>query len=572
MPYESAFVATRRHQLFPVLEAGDIDRVQRFGSVRAFSDGEYLARVGERSLGLMVILAGNVIVYRRDLTGALEIVTTYGRGGFLGELAQMTGRPSLGDARAEGGVSALVIAPERLRALFIGEADLGARILRALILRRMLAIELRAGGPLVIGPPGDRNVLRLQEFLRRNGHPHRPLNPDADAEARALLETFHTDAAQLPVVLCPNGELLYNPSDSELARSLGLSVRLDCERTYDVAVVGAGPAGLSAAVYAASEGLSVLVLDRHAFGGQAGSSSRIENYLGFPTGISGIALMARAYNQAHKFGVETGIPKTVIGLERPERLGGVFTLHLTDEEQVRARAIVAATGARYRRLGAENVALFEGSSVHYWASPAEARLAAGQEVVVVGGGNSAGQATAFLAGEVPKVWLLIRGNDLGAKMSRYLTDRIASLANVEVVTGATVTALEGENGRLESLRWRETCGRETSRPIHHLFLFIGAEPNSGWLAGAGVAVDSKGFVLTGGDVARRDCQSLETSVPGVFAVGDLRARSTKRIATAVGEGGQVLKGLHRFLGDLKDRQVLDESPELRQGALASPPS
>ncbi|HTT40262.1 MAG TPA: FAD-dependent oxidoreductase [Burkholderiales bacterium] len=546
-----------------MLEAGELERVRRFGTNRAYTEGEYLARAGERSRGLMVILEGNVTVYRRDVTGAQEPLVTYGRGGFFGELAQITGRPALVDARAEGEVLVLLLPPERLRALFISEAQLGERILRALILRRMVALEVGAGGPLIIGRPEDRNVLRLREFLRRNGHPHGTLDPDVDAEARSLLEPFHIDVTQLPIVLCPNGELLRNPAESELARCLGLSFVLDGERVYDVAIVGAGPAGLSTAVYAASEGLSVLVLDRHAFGGQAGASARIENYLGFPTGISGMALMARAYNQAQKFGVEMGIPKTVIGLERPDGEGGHFTLHLADDERVCARAVVAATGARYRRLGVENLVSFEGASAHYWASPLEARLCAGQEVAVVGGGNSAGQAVVFLANQVAKIWLLLRGKELGAKMSSYLVDRIQSLPNVEVVREATVAALEGEDGRLDTLRWRLASGASVGRPIRHLFLFIGAEPNSGWLAAAGVAVDSKGFVLTGGDVARHECRSLETSVPGVFAVGDMRANSAKRIATAVGEGAQVLRGLHRFLGELKDQRAAIERAALR---------
>ncbi|MDE2138645.1 MAG: FAD-dependent oxidoreductase [Gammaproteobacteria bacterium] len=573
MPYESPFVAARRQQMFPVLEGAELERVRRFGTTRAYTDGEYLARMGERSRGVMVVLEGQVTVYRRDVTGAGEPIVTHGRGGFFGELADITGRPSLVDVRADGEVLAVLLVPERLRAVFISEAELGERILRALILRRMLALEIGAGGPLIIGAPDDRDVLRLQEFLRRNGHPQRTLDPGTDAEARALLAHFAIGAGELPLVLCPNGTLLRNPAEGELARCLGLSATLDAERTYDVAVVGAGPAGLSAAVYAASEGLSVLVLDRHAFGGQAGASTRIENYLGFPTGISGMALMGRAYNQAQKFGVEMGIAKPVLTLERPSGAREAFTLRLANDERVRARAVVAATGARYRRLGVENLVAFEGSSAHYWASPLEARLCSGQEVAVVGGGNSAGQAIVFLAGGSRKIWVLLRGTDLGAKMSTYLVDRIRGLANVEVVPEASVTALEGANGKLQTLRWRPASGGDRDLPVQHLFLFIGAEPNSGWLASAGVALDSKGFVLTGGDVAQRDCRSLETSVPGVFAIGDMRANSTKRIATAVGEGAQVLQGLHRFLGELKEQRAalagaVGMAPAVRPRAIA----
>jgi len=564
MTYQSPFVAARRQQLFPVLAAGEIERVQRYGTNRWYARGEYLARVGERSCGLMVVLEGSVTVYRSDAAGGTESIVTCGRGEFLGELAHITGRPSLVDARADEEVLVLLIAPERLRAVFIGEAQLGERILRALILRRMVVLETGSGGPLIIGGADDRDVLRLREFLRRNGHPQHTLDPQTDAEARALLEPLPGAARQLPLVLCPNGRLLNNPTEGELARCLSLSLALDPQRIYDVAVVGAGPAGLSTAVYAASEGLSVLVVDGHAFGGQAGASTRIENYLGFPTGISGMALMGRAYSQAQKFGVEMAIARSVSRLECPEAGGSCFTLHLADGGQVHARAVVAASGARYRRLGVEDLGSFEGSSAHYWASPLEARLCAGQEVAVVGAGNSAGQATVFLAGEVRKIWLLLRGRDLGAKMSTYLVDRICGLPNVEVVPEATVTALEGANGKLQALRWRAPSGAARELPVRHLFLFIGAEPNSGWLVGAGVAVDSKGFVLTGRDVAQRDCRSLETSVPGLFAVGDVRANSTKRIATAVGEGAQVLRGLHRHLSDPEH-----QPPALERGAIAA---
>jgi thioredoxin reductase (NADPH) len=337
---------------------------------------------------------------------------------------------------------------------------------------------------------------------------------------------------------------LRNPSETELARCIGLVGPIDPERLYDVAVVGAGPAGLAAAVYAASEGLTVLVLDCRAFGGQAGASARIENYLGFPTGITGMALMARAYNQAQKFGVEMAIPDEVIGLDV---LGDRFLLTLSNSERVNARSVVIASGARYRRLAVENLEAFEGASVHYWASPLEAKLCAAQELALVGAGNSAGQATVYLAGQASKVWLLVRGPDLAAGMSRYLVDRISGLPNVEVLTQTNVTALEGSNGVLEAIRWRRgSSGEEVRRPIRHLFLFIGAEPNTGWLSGSGVALDSKGFALTGEDAAKNR-RALETSRRGVFAIGDVRSGSVKRVAAAVGEGAQVVATLHSIL-------------------------
>jgi len=540
MSPEISTITTRRHQMFPVLNEQELQRIKRFGELRTFEPGESLAAAGRRSAGVMVILGGSVKVFRRDVSGVEEHIVTYAPGGFLGGLEQLSGRPSLVDAVAEGAVSALVIAPDRLRTLFISEAVLGERILRALILRRMLLLEAGAGGPVIVGSPDDRDVLRLEGFLRRNAHPQQTLKAGVDPEANVLIERFHIEASELPVVLCPNGQLLRNPSEAELASCLGLVSTVDPQRVYDVTVVGAGPAGLSAAVYAASEGLSVLVLDRHAFGGQAGASSRIENYLGFPTGISGMALTARAYNQAQKFGVETAIPKTVVGLDSN---AGLFSLHLADEEVVRTRAVIVASGARYRELAVEDLASFEGSSVHYWASPLEGKLCAGQEIIVVGGGNSAGQAVVYLSSIVSKLWLLLRGKELASKMSSYLVNRIRGLENVEVVPEANITSLEGKHGSLEAVCWRQN-GIEVRRPIHHVFLFIGAEPNSSWLGNAGVALDSRGFVLTGTEAGGR---TLETSRAGIFAVGDIRSGSAKRVATAVGDGAQVVANLHEYL-------------------------
>ena len=328
---------------------------------------------------------------------------------------------------------------------------------------------------------------------------------------------------------------------------------IDPNRLYDVVIVGAGPAGLAGAVYAGSEGLSVLVLDCRAFGGQAGASARIENYLGFPTGISGMALMARAYNQAQKFGVEMAIPDEVMGLDPSGGAeNGPFVLKLSNSERAMARAIVIATGARYRRLAVDGLEAFEGASVHYWASPLEAKLCSGQEVALVGGGNSAGQAVVYLASHVAKVWLLVRGPDLAASMSRYLVDRIAGLSNVEVLTQTNVTALEGRGGVLEAIRWRQRSGEDVRRPIGHLFLFIGADPNTAWLAESGVALDAKGFVLTGGD-CNESRNPLETSRRGVFAIGDVRSGSVKRVAAAVGEGAQVVAVLHAALGSMASK-------------------
>jgi thioredoxin reductase (NADPH) len=430
----------------------------------------------------------------------------------------------------------------------VAEAELGERIMRALILRRVGLIETGAGGPVIVGRADNGDVLRLEGFLRRNAHPRQRLDPETDPAAQALIERFHVDPSQLPIVLCPSGALLRNPSEVELARCIGLVGPIDPDRVYDAAVVGAGPAGLATAVYAASEGLGVLVLDCRAFGGQAGASARIENYLGFPTGITGMALMARAYSQAQKFGVDMAIPDEVNGLQaRAEADDGRFVLTLANGERVSARSVVIASGARYRRLAVDNLEAFEAASVHYWASPLEGKLCASQEVALVGAGNSAGQAAVYLASHASKVWMLVRGRGLESSMSRYLVDRIAGLANVEVVTQAKVSALEGRDGALEAIRWRRgASGEEVRRPLRHLFLFIGAEPNTDWLAGSGVALDAKGFVLTGAD-AGLDRRPMETSRRGVFAIGDVRSGSVKRVAAAVGEGAQVVATLHGFL-------------------------
>ncbi|MGC1846815.1 MAG: FAD-dependent oxidoreductase [Pseudolabrys sp.] len=543
-----SIIEARRERAFPTLELSEIERMRRFGTLRSYKSGDILAQAGKVSEGFTVILSGKVAVARHASSGQGPLIVRHVAGSFLGELAQLAGRPALVDAHAEGPVETLVIPPDRLRALMIAEAELGERIMRALIIRRIGLLEEGSGGPVIIGHSESSDVLRLAGFLRRNGHPHQKLDPENDSEARALIERFHIDPGQLPIVLCPAGQLLRNPSETELARCIGLVGPIDPNRIFDVVVVGAGPAGLAAAVYAGSEGLSVLVLDCRAFGGQAGASARIENYLGFPTGISGIALMGRAYNQAQKFGVEMAIPDEVSALaSSADSKQDTYVLTLSNNERVFARSVVIASGARYRRLAVDGLEQFEGASVHYWASPLEAKLCAGQEVALVGAGNSAGQAAVYLASQVAKVWLLVRGNSLASQMSRYLVDRITGLPNVEVLTQTTVTALEGRNGILEAIRWRQAASsEEVRRSIRHLFLFIGAEPNTDWLSGSGVNLNKRGFVLTGSELSGKR-RSLETSRQGVFAIGDVRAGSVKRVAAAVGEGAQVVSMIHTSL-------------------------
>lgn len=546
-PTVSPTIAARHDQMFPVLTDADIERMRRFGTARSYTAGERIVTAGEVSPGLVVILSGKVDITQAGGRGRSEPIISYGSGNFIGELAQLSSRPALINAAAVEPVEAIVIPSQRLRDLMVQEASLGERVMRALILRRVGLLESGISGPVIIGPPDNGDVLRLQGFLARSGMPHRALDSDTDPCARTLIERFHVDPHHLPIVLCPNGKLLHNPGENELARCVGLLRPVDANKVYDVAIIGAGPAGLAAAVYAASEGLSTIVLDCRAFGGQAGASSRIENYLGFPTGISGMALMARAYNQAQKFGVEVVIPDEAKLLGATSLAGAGYAVAVGDGETVHTRTVVIASGARYRRLDLANLTQFEGTSIHYWASPIEARLCRDQEVALVGAGNSAGQAAVFLASHVRKVSLLARRDNLDATMSRYLVERIKAQPNIEVLAETEIEALEGREGNLEQVRWRNRAtGAETTRGIHHVFLFIGADPNTDWLADCDVALDSKGFVRTGPDVAPGH-GLMETSRDGVFAIGDVRCGSTKRVAAAVGEGAQVVAALHAYL-------------------------
>src|SRR6516165_10786283 len=549
-----SLIEARRDQMFPVLEQAEIGRLWRFGELKSYAASDRIVAAGEVAPGAFVILSGRVEVTQREMPGHSELIVTHGPGSFMGELAQLSGRPSLVDAYAKEAVQALLIPPRRLRDLLVEEAELGERIMRALILRRVALLGFGAGGPVIVGGADHADVLRLEGFLTRNGHPHQRLDPKTDPCAQTLIERFHIDSRELPIVLCPNGQLLRNPSDVELARCIGLVKPIDPDKIYDVVIVGAGPAGLAASVYAGSEGLSVLALDCRAFGGQAGASARIENYLGFPTGISGLALMGRAYSQAQKFGVEMAIPDEVQSLQGqtvPDE--GHFLLTLASKERVRARTVVIASGARCRRLDVGNLASFEGSCVHYWGSPLERRLCAGQEVALVGGGNSAGQAAMYLSSQVAKVWLIIRKPGLTANMSRYLVERVTATPSIEILTETTVTALEGQDGVLEAIRCRShRTGEERKFAIRHLFLFIGANPNTEWLSRSGVMLDDKGFVSAGANIQR----PLETNLPSVFAIGDVRSGSVKRVAAAVGEGAQVVAALHAFLAEHGDRAAL----------------
>jgi thioredoxin reductase (NADPH) len=538
----------RHDQTFPELTAAEIERIRRFGEIRQFRDGEQLFETGKPGPGMFVVLAGHVAITQRDGFGRVTPVADQGVGQFLAEIGQLSGRAALVDGYAEGDVETLLIPPERLRALLVAEADLGERIMRALILRRVNLIQGGAGGPVLIGDPDSAGVVRLQGFLTRNGYPHHLLDPAADSDAADLVARIAPSRDDLPLVVAPDGAVLRNPSMSELARTMGMIGQVEKGKLYDVAIVGSGPAGLSTAVYAASEGLSVAVCDARAFGGQAGASARIENYLGFPTGISGLALTARAFNQAQKFGAEIMIPVTVQSLDCT-RTDGAFTLSLEGGDALHARSIVVASGARYRRPDIARLAEYEGRGVWYWASPIEARLCKAQEVILVGGGNSAGQAAVFLASQARRIRMVIRGGGLGASMSRYLIERIEATPNIELLFNTEVTSLDGD-ATLERVVLKDRLsGEHTTHDIRNLFLFVGAEPATAWLDDCGMLLDRAGFVVTGAPVAGRSVPALETSVRGVFAVGDVRAGSVKRVGGAIGEGAQVVAALHGFLGD-----------------------
>jgi thioredoxin reductase (NADPH) len=551
-------IDSRREEMFPKLEPREIDRLRRFGTMRQYRPGEALFVTGEVAPGMAVLIRGSVRVMRRDPLGHSAPIVEQGPGEFIAEVGQLSGQPALIDVNAIDEVEALIIPPKNLHVLMIEEAELGERIMRALILRRVALIEAGAGGPVLIGAESSPDVIRLQGFLARNAYPHQLLDPTQDRDAAELVRQYSPDLSDLPLAVCPRGTILKNPSEAELAKALGMVPIDERDRTYDVAVVGAGPAGLSAAVYAASEGLSVIVFDARAFGGQAGASARIENYLGFPAGISGQALMGRAYVQAQKFGAVMAIPSEVTRLDLAET---PITLHLRDDRRLKASAVVIATGARYRRLAVPHFEDFEGRGIWYWASPIEARLCRNEEIVLVGGGNSAGQAAVFLRSFAAKIWMLVRGPSLAESMSRYLIDRIRATENIEVLTNTEIVGLYGSaEKQLERVRWRNNVtGEETEKPIRHVFLFIGADPATAWLRDSVVALDAKDFIVTGSDVPSSDTHlreqragrplPLETSARGVFAIGDVRSGSVKRVGAAIGEGAAVVAELHAILAN-----------------------
>ncbi len=539
--------------MFPKLSEAEITRIRRFGSVQHYTRGERLFSAGEPGPGMFVILKGIIAVSQRDGLGNIVPIVRHEAGEFAAEVAQLSGSYALVDGYAEEDVEALLIAPSQLRALIIAEADLGERIVRALILRRVGLIEAGASGPVLIGRADSPILPQLQTFLSRNGHPYHVLDPAHDAAAAALVEQYGASPADT-LAVSPDGFVLVNPSADVLARRLGMVDSVEHNELFDVVVVGAGPSGLATAVYAASEGLQVVVLDCRAYGGQAGASARIENYLGFPTGISGQALAGRAFVQAQKFGAEILIPAQAASLDCSKALAdGELSVRLADDRRLRSRTVVIASGARYRRPAVPRLSEFEGRGVWYWASALEAKTSAGSEVVLVGGGNSAGQAAVFLSKHAAKVHVLVRGPSLAASMSRYLIDRLEATPNIQLRPHTELTELHGDaEAGLTAVSWRDNrTGVEERWPIRHVFLFVGAQPETRWLEGCGVALDSHGFVLTGHAAAERAAghvpAALESTVSGVFAVGDVRSGSVKRVGGAIGEGAAAVALIHQHL-------------------------
>jgi len=548
--------AERRDQMFPKLTQAQIARISGVGERRKVRSGEVLFELGEQNTRFFVVIEGAIEIVR-PVDGREERITVLGPGEFTGEINMLSARRNLVRARALDVGSIVVVDREHVRALVQRDFELSEILMRAFILRRVALIAQGGSGLVLIGSRHSRRTLEIREFLSRNGQPFTYHELESEPDVQALLDRFEVGVGDVPVIVCETGQVLRNPTIETLATGLGLSREIDASATRDVVIVGAGPAGLAAAVYAASEGLDVLVLENSAPGGQAGSSSRIENYLGFPTGVSGLDLAGRALTQAEKFGAEVAIARGAVGLDCTAK---PYTVRLATGEAVRTRTVVIASGARYRKPTLAELSRFEGTGVMYSATHVEAQLCKGEEIAIVGGGNSAGQAAVFLSQSSAEVHMLVRGPGLADSMSRYLIQRIEDCSNVVLRARTQVDALEGAGG-LERVRWRELdTGRTQTRPIRHLFLMTGADPNTSWLKGC-VALDDKNFVKTGADLNPAELEEarwplarrpdlLETSRPGVFAVGDVRSGSVKRVASAVGEGSVCVQLIHRALREL----------------------
>jgi len=549
-------IVERAAQMFPKLTAPQVDRISSIGHRRDVRAGEVLFDVGDQNTRFFVVLDGAIDVVRL-IGDREEPVAIHRTAEFTGEINMLSARRSLVRARAAADGAVISVDREDLRTLVQRDTELSEILMRAFILRRIALSNLPTNDLVLLGSRHSGSTQRLREFLSRNGQPFTYQDVEADPSVQVLLDQFHVGVNEVPVVVCRGGHVLKNPTIELLAAKAGLSADLDATQVREVVIVGGGPAGLAAAVYGASEGLDVLVLESTAPGGQAGTSSRIENYLGFPTGISGQALSGRALSQAEKFGAEVAIGRTVARLDCDTR---PYRLLLTDGQVVRTRAIIIATGAKYRKLEVPSFERYEGAGVYYCATALESQQCRGEEIAIVGGANSAGQAAVFLSGVATRVNMLVRGPGLSDSMSRYLIQRIESTPNVVLRTRTQVDALEGDNG-LERIRWRHVdSGEQETRALRNLFLMTGADPNTDWVAGC-VCLDEKKFVKTGVDLLQEDLDAahwtlprrpylMETSIPGVFCVGDARSTSVKRVASAVGEGSICIQLVHRALAEL----------------------
>lgn len=541
--------------MFPTLSAAQIARIAAHGAVRPIARGEVLIESGQTDVPFFVVTAGEIEAIRPSSLG--DLVIAYHRPGqFTGEVSMLLGRPAMMRVRASASGEVVQLTGDQMHSLIQTDADIGEVLMRALVYRRAELVAQGIGDSLLIGSARSAATLRIRSFLTRNNHPFKYLDLDRDADVRDLLHRFHVDPSDLPSLICRGDAVLKNPSNQTIADHLGFNERIDRAHPRDVVIVGAGPAGLAAAVYAASEGLDALVIEASSPGGQASSSSRIENYLGFPTGISGQDLASRAFAQAQKFGAAVMIAKNAAEVNC-ERIP--YLVRLSDGATIAARSVIIATGARYRRPAIANLDQFEGAGIYYSATfMEETQFGDDDEVVVVGGANSAGQAAVFLARTGRRVHMLVRSDSLSAGMSRYLVRRIEETPTIQVRTRTEIVALEGD-GHLERVLWRDGSRAVTSHDVRHVFLMTGAEASTGWLSGC-VALDGHGFIKTGPDLTPEDLSAaqwslerspylLETSRPGVFAVGDVRCGNIKRVASAVGEGSIVVSFVHRVLAE-----------------------
>ena len=547
----------RQAEAFPVLTPAQIDRIRPYASIRSVQAGEVLFEAGESGMPCFVVLSGSLEILMASLSGE-HVFVTYDAGGFSGEMILISGARSMSRGRVAEPGEFLELSADALHSLIAKDEELSDIFMRAFILRRRALIAEGLGNVTILGSRYSANTLRLREFLTRNGHPHTYVDLDSDTTAQELLDRFSVKIEEIPVVICGRSTVLRNPTTQRLAEGLGIAGTIDESQTRDVVIIGAGPAGLAAAVYAASEGLDAVVIEAEFPGGQAGASSKIENYIGFPTGISGLDLTGRAVVQAQKFGAHMMVGEKVVQLRCDQR---PYRLTLENGGLIDTRSIVIATGVQYNKPKVESLQQFEGQGIYYAATFMEAQLCAGEEIIVVGGANSAGQAAVFLAETVRKVYMLVRGKELAEKMSRYLIQRIVENPAIELHLQTEIVALEG-NSHLERVTWLDrSSGERSTHEIRHVFVMAGASPHSDWLSGC-VALDQQGFILTGRDLdpvlesapqkwpLARPPQMLETSLPAVFAVGDIRSGNVKRVASAVGEGAISIHLVHNALAEI----------------------